>query len=61
MVGKYHNTPPWENTPFGPFDRWPIGMGFDYFYGFSGAATDQFAPTLVENVNTVRPFLGRPD
>jgi arylsulfatase len=59
--GKNHNTPPWENTPFGPFDRWPIGLGFDYFYGFHGAGTDQFAPNLIENVNTIRPFVGKPD
>ena len=59
--GKNHNTPPWENTPFGPFKRWPLGLGFSYFYGFNGAASDQFAPILVENVNTIRPFLGHPD
>jgi arylsulfatase len=59
--GKNHNTPPWENTPLGPFDRWPMGFGFDYFYGFNGAETDQFAPALVENLNDVRPNVGNRD
>jgi len=59
--GKNHNTPQWENTPFGPFDRWPIGFGFNYFYGFNGAEADQFRPSLVENLNTIRPYVGNPD
>ena len=59
--GKNHNTPPWESSPFGPFNHWPMGMGFSYFYGFNGAETDQFRPALVENLNTVRPFVGKPD
>jgi arylsulfatase len=53
MLGKHHNTPLWEDTPLGPFDRWPNGLGFDYFYGFFGGATNQFAPALVENRNWV--------
>lgn len=52
--GKNHNTPPWETGPMGPFERWPNGMGFDYFYGFNGAAADQFNPSLVENRNLIR-------
>jgi arylsulfatase len=55
MLGKNHNTPVWETGPMGPFERWPNGMGFDYFYGFNAAATDQFAPELVENRNSVDP------
>ncbi|MDP3737902.1 MAG: arylsulfatase [Hyphomonadaceae bacterium] len=51
--GKNHNTPKWENTPVGPYDRWPDGMGFDYFYGFNAAMTDQFAPALIENRNQI--------
>jgi Sulfatase len=39
--GKWHNTPDWEITPTGPFDRWPTGLGFDYFYGFMGPAGDE--------------------
>lgn len=52
-IGKNHNTPLWEDTPAGPFDRWPNGFGFDYFYGFNGSQTDQFKPTLLENRNQV--------
>ncbi|QNA82658.1 arylsulfatase [Sphingomonas sp. So64.6b] len=49
MFGKHHNAPLWEDTPVGPFDHWPTGLGFDYFYGFLGGATNQFAPALYEN------------
>ncbi|MPT49226.1 MAG: arylsulfatase [Sphingobium sp.] len=59
--GKNHNTPPWETSPFGPFDRWPLGLGFDYFYGFNGPATSQFDPILTENLNSIRPSVGKPD
>ncbi|MCW2396818.1 MULTISPECIES: arylsulfatase [unclassified Sphingobium] len=52
--GKNHNIPDWETGPMGPFKRWPIGLGFDYFYGFNGAGADQFNPTIVENINPVR-------
>lgn len=53
--GKNHNTPVWETGPTGPFDRWPNGMGFDYFYGFNAASSDQFSPELVENRNPIDP------
>lgn len=49
MVGKHHNTPDWETSRVGPFDRWPAGLGFDYFYGFLGGETHQFEPSLYEN------------
>lgn len=52
--GKNHNTPDWEIGPMGPFNHWPNGMGFDYFYGFHGAGTDQINPPLIENRNAVR-------
>lgn len=55
FIGKNHNTPAWETGPSGPFDRWPNGFGFDYFFGFNGGETDQWAPALVENRNTVEP------
>lgn len=51
MLGKHHNVPLWEDTPVGPFDHWPNALGFGYFYGFMAGATNQFAPTLVENRN----------
>ena len=47
--GKNHNTPDWETTVAGPFDRWPTGMGFDYFYGFNAGETHQFYPAIFEN------------
>jgi arylsulfatase A-like enzyme len=47
--GKNHNTPDWETSVVGPFDRWPSGLGFDYFYGFMGGDMDQWSPTLYEN------------
>ena len=47
--GKNHNTPDWEQTVAGPFDRWPTGLGFDYFFGFNSGETHQFYPTLFEN------------
>jgi arylsulfatase A-like enzyme len=47
--GKWHNTPVWETSIAGPFDHWPTGMGFEYFYGFNGGETNQYEPTLFEN------------
>jgi arylsulfatase len=47
--GKWHNTPVWETSIAGPFDRWPTGLGFEYFYGFNGGETNQYEPTLFEN------------
>lgn len=54
FFGKNHNTPDWETGPLGPFDHWPGGMGFDYFYGYNGPATDHFNPELIENRNPLR-------
>ena len=53
--GKNHNVPDWESSMAGPFDRWPRGLGFDYFYGFVGGDTDQFHPALVENTTRIEP------
>jgi arylsulfatase A-like enzyme len=53
--GKNHNTPDWESSVAGPFDRWPTGMGFDYFYGFIGGETNQYYPVLFENTAAVEP------
>lgn len=53
--GKNHNTPDWETGPTGPFDRWPTGLGFDYFYGFNAGETHQFYPVLFENTTAVEP------
>jgi arylsulfatase len=61
QFGKNHNTPDWQTGPAGPFDNWPNGLGFDYFYGFNGGETDQWAPALVENRNPVEPPADDPD
>lgn len=53
--GKWHNTPDWETTPIGPFDRWPNGLGFDYWYGFHGGETSQWEPRLYRNTIPVEP------
>jgi len=50
--GKYHETPPWEVSVSGPYDRWPTHSGFDKFYGFIGGETNQWAPAIFDG--TVR-------
>jgi arylsulfatase len=54
--GKNHNTPDWESSVVGPFDRWPTGMGFDYFYGFIAGETNQYYPVIFENTRAVEPM-----
>lgn len=51
--GKYHETPPWEVSVSGPYDRWPTGSGFDKFYGFIGGETNQWAPAIFDGVTRV--------
>ena len=58
--GKDHNTPAFETSQAGPFDRWPIGMGFDYFYGFVGGDTSQWEPNLFRQTTQIYPFVGKP-
>ncbi len=53
--GKWHNTPADQTTTMGPFDRWPTGHGFDYFYGFLAGETSQYEPRLYENLNPIEP------
>jgi arylsulfatase len=53
--GKYHETPPWEVSVSGPYDRWPTGSGFDHFYGFIGGETNQWAPAIYDGVTRVEP------
>jgi arylsulfatase A-like enzyme len=55
MFGKHHQTPPWETSPSGPFDRWPTGEGFERFYGFVGGDTHQYVPALVEGTTPIEP------
>lgn len=52
-IGKNHNTPTWETSPAGPFDRWANGLGFDYFYGFNAGDMNHWRPLLYENHNLV--------
>ena len=59
--GKNHNTPAFRATQVGPFDQWPIGMGFDYFYGFMGGETSQWQPgNLYRNTTPIHPNVGKP-
>jgi arylsulfatase A-like enzyme len=58
--GKDHNTPTFTASQIGPFDQWPIGMGFEYFYGFVGGDTNQWEPNLFRNTTQIYPFLGKP-
>jgi arylsulfatase len=53
--GKMHQTPGWELSPAGPFTRWPTQEGFDKFYGFLAADTDQFTPNLVDGTTFIDP------
>ncbi len=53
--GKMHQTPAWEVSVSGPFTRWPIGDGFEKFYGFLGGETNQWAPMLFDGVTHVEP------
>ena len=58
--GKDHNTPAFEASQVGPFDQWPSGMGFEYFYGFVGGDANQWEPNLFRNNTQIYPFLGKP-
>jgi arylsulfatase A-like enzyme len=53
--GKWHNTPATETTAAGPFDNWPTGLGFEYFYGFLAGEASQWEPNLVRNTTSVLP------
>ena len=53
--GKWHNTPMWQVSPAGPFDRWPTGLGFDYFYGFMSGSDSEYYPRLYRDTTPVEP------
>jgi arylsulfatase len=59
--GKMHNVPDWMSSQVGPFDLWPTGLGFEYFYGFLGGDCDQWHPALYRNTTPIEPYLGDPD
>src|SRR5215470_15325329 len=58
--GKDHNTPAFAASQVGPFDQWPTGMGFEYFYGFVGGDANQWEPNLFRNTTQIYPFQGKP-
>jgi len=58
--GKDHNTPTYVASQAGPFDQWPTGMGFDYFYGFVGGDANQWQPNLFRNTTAIYPYVGHP-
>jgi arylsulfatase len=58
--GKAHNTPEFQASQVGPFDRWPTGLGFEYFYGFLGGDTSQWQPNLFRNTTAIYPYVGKP-
>ena len=58
--GKDHNTPAFSASAAGPFDQWPSGMGFDYFYGFVGGDANQWEPNLFRNTTAIYPYVGHP-
>jgi arylsulfatase len=58
--GKNHNTPTYLYSLAGPFDQWPSGMGFEYFYGFMGGETNQWTPYLFRDHTAISPWIGKP-
>ena len=55
QFGKCHEVPVWETSPMGPFEHWPTGSGFEYFYGFICAETNQYYPSIYEGTTPVEP------
>lgn len=55
QIGKHHNTPDWEASPTGPFDRWPTGLGFEHWYGYHGGGCNNWAPGLYRGITPVEP------
>jgi arylsulfatase A-like enzyme len=51
--GKWHNTPTSETSSKGPFTHWPTNYGFEHFYGFIGGETDQYHPSLFNDLTPV--------
>ncbi len=55
QFGKCHEVPMWQVSPVGPYDQWPTGSGFEYFYGFIGGEANQYYPGLYEGTTAVEP------
>ena len=60
VFGKWHLAPSWEQSPAGPFDRWPTGLGFDKFYGIIGAESSQWEPPVYDQTTPISPHVGNP-
>ena len=60
FFGKNHNTPTYLYSLAGPYDQWPSGMGFQYFYGFMGGETSQWQPYLFRDHTQIYPWVGKP-
>jgi arylsulfatase A-like enzyme len=58
--GKDHNTPSWTASQVGPFDQWPRGMGFEYFFGFVGGDASHWEPNLFRNTTAIYPYVNHP-
>ena len=54
-VGKWHLAPEETMTAAGPYDRWPLGRGFERYYGFLGGDTHQYYPELVRDNSQTEP------
>jgi arylsulfatase len=59
--GKNHNVPDWHSSQAGPFDLWPTGLGFEYFYGFLGGDTNQWDPAIFEGTKPIEKPHGDKD
>jgi len=60
FMGKHHDVPQWQASAAGPFDQWPTGLGFEYFYGFLDGDTNQFSPKLYRGIQPVEnPAIGK--
>jgi arylsulfatase A-like enzyme len=55
QFGKCHEVPVWETSPMGPFEHWPTGSGFEYFFGFIAAETNEYYPALYEGTSPMEP------
>jgi arylsulfatase A-like enzyme len=55
QFGKCHEVPVWQTSPMGPFEAWPTGSGFEYFYGFIGGETNQYYPAIYEGTIPMEP------
>jgi arylsulfatase A-like enzyme len=59
--GKNHNVPDWQTSAAGPYDLWPTGLGFEYFYGFIGGDTHQWNTAAFEGTIPIEPQRERPN